>query len=73
MSGMQTSAATLAMMAWSGPVDERAIRDEVCAQAQRNAESMLNLVWDRHAVGAILTAAQAAMMDGLHASEMEKS
>lgn len=72
MSGMQPSAATLAMMSWTGPVDERAIRDEVCAQAQRNVELTLSIIRDRRAVGALLTPAQAAMMNRLQAGDMMK-
>jgi hypothetical protein len=72
MSGVQPSAGTLAMMAWTGPVDEKANRDEVCAQAQSGVEGMLNVVRDRRAVGSLLTPAQAAMMNELHATSLTR-
>jgi hypothetical protein len=52
-------------MRWTGPVDEAAIRAAVCEQSKAQADLMIGMIQDRHAVGGVLTEPQQAMMDRL--------
>ncbi|MEP7000058.1 MAG: hypothetical protein ABI969_06250 [bacterium] len=76
---LQASAAKGAMnssvvaMAWTGTIDEQAMKDVACQQSSTQAESLLNLARDRHAVGAILTPAQIAQMPGIEAADIIKA
>jgi hypothetical protein len=60
-------------MAWTGTIDEQAIKDGACQQSAMQAEIMLNLSRDRHAVGAILTPAQIEKMPMVEAGDMMKA
>jgi hypothetical protein len=60
-------------MAWTGTIDEQAIKDGTCQQSAMQAEIMLNLARDRHAVGAILTPAQIEQMPMVEARDMMKA
>ena len=60
----------LAAMQWTGTADEQAIKDSACQQSVVQAEGLINLVRDRHAVGAVLTPAQIAQLPMMEASDM---
>jgi Spy/CpxP family protein refolding chaperone len=62
-----------AMMSWTGPVDEAGIRATACEQSKAQAELMIGMMRDRHAVGAVLTPAQQHQMDWLQAELMRKA
>jgi len=59
-------------MAWTGAIDEQAVRDAACQQSSMQAEALLNMAHDRHAVGAILTPAQIAQIPNVEAADMMK-
>ena len=52
-------------MSWTGPIDEAAIRSAVCEQAQAQADMVIGLMRDRHALGALLTPDQRRQFEGL--------
>ena len=60
----------IAAMQWTGAADEQAIKDSACQQSVVQAEGLINLVRDRHAVGAVLTPAQIAQLPMMEASDM---
>jgi hypothetical protein len=64
--------ATVNAMSWTGALDEQAIRGAACEQSATQAESMINLVRDRHAVGAILTPTQIAQIPSVEAADLMK-
>ena len=64
------SAAVITSMSWSGPVDEAALREQACAQAQRSVDATIGLAHDRHAVGAVLTAEQLRRLPQLESQAM---
>lgn len=55
---------------WSGPIDEAAVRAEACEQSKLQADMVIGLMRDRHAVGAVLTPAQHATLDQLQSRMM---
>lgn len=59
MAGME------AIATWTGPVDEAAIRAAACEQSKAQAEILIGMIRDRHAVGALLTTAQQEALDRL--------
>ncbi|MEO7458460.1 MAG: Spy/CpxP family protein refolding chaperone [Gemmatimonadaceae bacterium] len=61
-----------AAMAWSGPVDEKAIRAQACTQSTGQVEAMINIVRDRHMVGELLTEEQRAMLPMIEGQAMMK-
>jgi TonB family protein len=58
------------IMAWTGPVDEQAIREVARIQSGAQAEALINLVRDRHAAGAVLTPSQLVLIPRLEAGAM---
>jgi Spy/CpxP family protein refolding chaperone len=58
------------MSTWSGPIDEQQIRDEACQNSQAQAESIVGMMRDRRAVGAVLTPAQVAQLTTLEQQDM---
>lgn len=70
---MQTtppSAAMVALGSWSGELDEAAVREALCQQSANQVDFMLGLAQDRRAAAALLTAAQAAQLARLQASDL---
>jgi len=69
--------ALMGVMAWSGPLDEAAIRksmrDGAEASADAAAEAQIELARDRRVVGAALTPAQLALLPGIEAADMMTS
>ena len=63
-------AAMMATMAWSGPVDESALREELCRQSANQVDMLLGLAQDRRAVAAVLTPAQVAQLPQLQTSDL---
>lgn len=63
----------MAMAAWSGPIDEKALRDALCQQSANSVEYALRMAYDRRAVGALLTPEQLAMLPELQAADMMKA
>lgn len=59
-----------AVMSWTGSVDEEAIRAEARRTAEREAEFMINSTRDRHAVGAVLTPLQLALLPRIQMAEL---
>ncbi len=70
MSRPRVSALTTAMTDWASPINEQAIRDAACEQSRSMSESMLNLIRDQHAVGAILTEAQRVQLPAIQSKMM---
>lgn len=54
-----------ARLTWTGPVDEAAIRASACEQSRMQAEVMIGMIRDRHAVGDLLTTTQRDTLDRL--------
>lgn len=69
----RSPSSTVTAMAWTGTVDEQAIKDGACQQSAMQAEIMINMARDRHAVGAILTPSQIAQMPMVEAGDMMKA
>ena len=70
---MQKSATTARMtdaMRWTGTIDEEAIRVISRRQAEQSAELQIQMVRDRHAVGAVLTPSQIATLKQLETSDL---
>ena len=63
-------AAMMAAMTWSGPVDESALREELCRQSANQVGTLLGLAQDRRAVAAVLTPAQVAQLPQLQTSDL---
>lgn len=61
------------VMAWSGPIDEAAIRDAMRTQSALQAELMIASARDRRAVAALLTEEQRTKLPRLQADEMLKA
>ena len=61
------------LMSWTGPVDEQAIREGARAAMEGTAQMQVDMVRDRHTVGAVLTPEQVALLSRLEASDMTKS
>jgi hypothetical protein len=59
--------------AWTGPVDEAAIRDVMRQQSEMTAALMIAIARDRRAVAALLTPAQQAQLLQLQTEEMLKA
>ena len=59
-----------ALQSWEGLVDEAAIRAEACAQSAIQADAMIGLAKDRHALGAVLSPGQQRTMDRLFFAAM---
>ena len=68
---MAKSAAVTAF-AWTGAVDEAAVREQACAQSAVSVESTIALINDRHAVGALLTPTQLSRLPMLEMEENMK-
>lgn len=62
-----------AVTSWTGTVDEQAIRDGACEQSRSQAEAMIGMIRDRHAVGAVLTDAQRSQLATLQMRQMLKA
>lgn len=60
-------------ISWTGPIDEQAIRETARLSSEGAALNQIDLARDRHAVGAVLTPDQIAMLPGLEAADMMKS
>jgi hypothetical protein len=60
----------VSMSTWTGPIDEQQIRDEACQRSQAQSESIVGMMRDRHAVGAILTPAQVGQLTTLEQHDM---
>ncbi|CAN5814409.1 hypothetical protein BH11GEM2_BH11GEM2_28150 [soil metagenome] len=58
------------VMAWTGAIDEGAIREASRQQAEQAAQYQIDVARDRHAVGALLTPSQLSMIARIEASEM---
>ena len=67
------SGGPLGASSWEGKVDEGMIREGACEQSVVQAEMMINLVRDRHAVGGVLTPAQLARLPMVEANDMMKA
>jgi Spy/CpxP family protein refolding chaperone len=65
--------ATHAAVAWTGPIDESALQEELCRQSKIRMESMLETARDRRAVAALLTPEQVAQLPGLQSADMMKA
>ncbi len=50
---------------WTGPIDEAAIRASACEQSKLQAEVLIGMIRDRHAVGELLTTTQQEELDRL--------
>jgi hypothetical protein len=72
-SSQRNPSSAAAAMAWTGMIDEQAIRERACEQSANQAETMINVARDRHAVGAILTPAQVAKMPSVEAGDLMKA
>lgn len=55
---------------WTGPVDEAAIRAAACEQSKAQAEILIGMIRDRHAVGELLTTTQQEELDRLQGEMM---
>lgn len=58
------------LMAWTGPIDEDAIRAMSRKQSDQSADLQIQMAHDRHAVGAVLTPAQIASLKRLEANDL---
>ena len=58
---------------WVGSVNEQQLRDEACEHAGLSVEATLNLMRDRQAVGAILTATQIDQIQQLEMSDIMRA
>ena len=64
------TAAMEAISTWTGPVDETAIRAAACEQSKAQAEILIGMIRDRHAVGELLTTAQQEELDRIQREMM---
>lgn len=71
--GQKPSPAIMAAAAWSGPIDEKALREETCKQSANSVEITLALAHDRRATAALLTAEQVQKLPQLQRAEMMKA
>ena len=55
---------------WTGPVDEGAIKETARKQAEQSAEFLVDLARDRHAVGAVLTPSQVAVLVRIESADI---
>lgn len=62
-----------ALSSWTGPIDEAGIRASACEQSKMQAEMLIGMMRDRHAVGALLTATQQEALDQLQRDLMMKA
>jgi hypothetical protein len=56
--------------AWTGPIDEAAVRAAACEQARTTADMMIGMMRDRHALGVLLTPDQQQQFDRLQGQMM---
>lgn len=63
--GKSPMAAMEGIATWTGPVDEAAIRAAACEQSKAQAEILIGMIRDRHAVGELLTTTQQEELDRL--------
>jgi TonB family protein len=56
--------------AWTGDIDEAAIRELTMKQAEQSAAIQIDLARDRHAVGAVLTQSQVSMLTRIESEEL---
>jgi len=68
--GRSPTAAMAEIATWTGPVDETAIRAAACEQSKAQAEILIGMIRDRHAVGELLTTTQQEELDRLQAELM---
>jgi Spy/CpxP family protein refolding chaperone len=59
-------------MAWSGDIDEKAVRAEACEQATAQTEIMLGIMRDRRVAGGVLTESQRAQLPEIEMAAMMK-
>lgn len=57
-------------LTWTGPIDEAAIRASACEQSKMQAEILIGMIRDRHAVGELLTTTQQKELDRIQAELM---
>lgn len=69
----QPPAALRAAMSWTGPIDEAAIRAAACEQSQAQADLLIGMMRDRHALGILLTPDQQNQLDRLQSELMVKA
>lgn len=68
--GTSPTAAMAEISTWTGPVDETAIRAAACEQSKAQAEILIGMIRDRHAVGELLTTTQQDELDRLQREMM---
>lgn len=68
--GKSPTAAMDGIATWTGPVDEAAIRAAACEQSKAQAEILIGMIRDRHAVGELLTTTQQEALDRLQGEMM---
>lgn len=68
--GTSPTAAMEGIATWTGPVDEVAIRAAACEQSKAQAEILIGMIRDRHAVGELLTTIQQRELDRLQGELM---
>lgn len=64
--------ATMAAAGWTGPIDEKALRVEMCQNSERSVEISLAMAYDRRAVAALLTSEQVTKLPQLQSADMMK-
>jgi hypothetical protein len=60
-------------MGWTDPIDEGAIRAAACEQARGQADILIGMMRDRHALGVLLTADQQHQFDELQGQMMVRA
>ena len=61
----KSQAGMASRLTWTGPIDEAAIRASACEQSKLQAEMLIGMIRDRHAVGELLTTTQQEELDRL--------
>jgi hypothetical protein len=62
-----------AMMSWTDPIDEAAIRASACEQSQAQSDLMIGMMRDRRALGVLLTPMQRHELDRLQGELMTRA
>ena len=61
----KSQAGMASRLTWTGPIDEAAIRASACEQSKMQAEMLIGMIRDRHAVGELLTTTQQVELERL--------
>ena len=73
MRDQKPTPATVAVGGWSGSIDEKALREEMCRSSANTVELVLALAHDRRAVAALLTPEQVKKLPQIQTADMMKA